>query len=47
MHDRQFERSVAELREMGVRVLYGDGGFVPNQPGQGGPKAYPWHLRGA
>ncbi|MFE9355981.1 flavoprotein [Streptomyces olivaceoviridis] len=41
---RQFERSVAELREMGVRVLYGEGGFVPNQPGQGKPHAYPWHL---
>lgn len=41
---RQFERSVAELREMGVQVLYGEGGFVPNQPGQGKPKEYPWHL---
>lgn len=41
---RQFERSVAELREMGVNVLYGDGGFVPNQPGQGKPKEYPWQL---
>lgn len=41
---RQFERSVAELREMGVDVLYGEGGFVPNQPGQGRPKEYPWHL---
>ncbi len=41
---RQFERSVTELREMGVTVLYGEGGFVPNQPGQGKPKEYPWHL---
>ncbi|MEU9337248.1 flavoprotein [Streptomyces sp. NPDC048290] len=41
---RQFERSVAELREMGVEVLYGEGGFVPNRPGQGKPRAYPWHL---
>lgn len=41
---RQFERSVSELREMGVRVLYGEGGFVPNQPGQGKPKEYPWRL---
>ncbi|GGK63631.1 flavoprotein [Streptomyces flaveus] len=41
---RAFERSVAELRAMGVHVLYGEGGFVPNQPGQGKPKAYPWHL---
>lgn len=41
---RQFERSVAALREMGVDVLYGDGGFVPNQPGSGKPKGYPWRL---
>lgn len=41
---RQFERSVAELREMGVQVLYGEGGFVPNEPGQGRPKEYPWRL---
>ncbi|MGI5414214.1 flavoprotein [Streptomyces chartreusis] len=41
---RQFERSVTELREMGVEVLYGQGGFVPNQPGQGKAKEYPWHL---
>lgn len=41
---RAFERSVAELREMGVQVLYGEGGFVPNLPGQGKPKEYPWHL---
>ncbi|WAZ18994.1 flavoprotein [Streptomyces cinnabarinus] len=42
-HSR-FERSITELRDMGVRVLYGEGGFVPNQPGQGKPKEYPWHL---
>lgn len=41
---RAFERSVEELRAMGVTVLYGEGGFVPNQPGQGKPKTYPWHL---
>lgn len=40
----QFERSVSTLRAMGVRVLYGEGGFVPNEPGQGRPHAYPWHL---
>ncbi|MFG3021370.1 flavoprotein [Streptomyces sp. NPDC048254] len=40
----QFERSVAELRAMGVRVLYGKDGFVPNQPGQGKPEEYPWDL---
>lgn len=38
----QFARSVAELRDMGVQVLYGDGGFVPNEPGTGKPDAYPW-----
>jgi hypothetical protein len=41
---RQFERSVAELRGMGVKVLYGEEGFVPNQPGQGRSEEYPWHL---
>lgn len=41
---RQFERSIKGLRAMGVEVLYGEGGFVPNQPGQGKPKEYPWHL---
>ncbi|MFJ3229569.1 flavoprotein [Streptomyces sp. NPDC086787] len=40
----QFERSVADLRAMGVNVLYGEGGFVPNQPGQGKPEEYPWQL---
>lgn len=40
----QFERSVETLRGAGVRVLYGEGGFVPNQPGQGRPGEYPWHL---
>lgn len=41
---RQFERSVAELRAMGVEVLYGEGGFVPNLPGQGRPNEYPWGV---
>lgn len=41
---RQFERSVAELRAMDVEVLYGEDGFMPNQPGQGKPNEYPWHL---
>lgn len=40
----QFDRSITTLREAGVRVLYGPGGFVPNPPGQGRPEAYPWHL---
>ncbi|WP_247694787.1 flavoprotein [Streptomyces sp. B93] len=40
----QFERSIGALRAMGVRVLYGEGGFVPNEPGQGKPSEYPWDL---
>ncbi|WP_421109425.1 flavoprotein [Streptomyces sp. NEAU-S77] len=40
----QFDASIATLRTMGVRVLYGEGGFVPNEPGQGRPEGYPWHL---
>lgn len=39
---RRFERSVEELREMGVTVLYGEGGFVPNQSGEKRP--YPWEV---
>ncbi|MBQ0867684.1 flavoprotein [Streptomyces smyrnaeus] len=38
----QFARSVETLRRAGVRVLYGEGGFVPNAPGEGHPDAYPW-----
>ncbi|MDG4857493.1 flavoprotein [Streptomyces sp. T-3] len=38
----QFARSIAELRSMGVEVLYGEGGFTPNEPGKGKPEAYPW-----
>lgn len=38
----QFERSVETLRGAGVRVLYGEGGFVPNPPGSGKPSNYPW-----
>lgn len=41
---RQFERSIEELRAMGVQLLYGDSGFVPNQPGQGKPKEFPRAL---
>ncbi|MEV8626506.1 flavoprotein [Streptomyces sp. NPDC051079] len=40
----QFEQSVATLRGAGVTVLYGEGGFVPNQPGQGNSEAYPWRA---
>lgn len=41
-----FGRSVRELRDAGVAVLLGDGGFVPNPPGQGEQKLpdYPWEL---
>ncbi|AZK94949.1 MULTISPECIES: flavoprotein [Streptomyces] len=39
---RRVERSITELREMGVTVLYGDGGFVPNPPGERHP--YPWDI---
>lgn len=39
---RALDRSVAELRGMGVRVLYGEGGFVPNPSGERRP--YPWDL---
>jgi phosphopantothenoylcysteine synthetase/decarboxylase len=39
-------RSIAELRKIGVRVLYGPGEFEPHPPGTGGEKldTYPWHL---
>ncbi|GAA2640764.1 flavoprotein [Streptomyces axinellae] len=40
----QFGRSLATLREVGVRVLYGPGGFEPNEPGRGRPDAFPWRL---
>lgn len=40
----QFDRSIAALREQGVEVLYGEGGFVPNPPGSGKPTAYPWEI---
>ncbi|RCG28028.1 flavoprotein [Streptomyces diacarni] len=40
----QFARSLEVLRGAGVRVLYGEGGFVPNPPGQGRPGAFPWEL---
>ncbi|MGW0648370.1 flavoprotein [Streptomyces umbrinus] len=35
-------RSVAFLRECGVNVLLGEGGFVPHIPKQGDVGAYPW-----
>ncbi|MEV6102601.1 flavoprotein [Nocardia sp. NPDC051981] len=39
---RALDRSIAELREMGVTVLYGEGGFVPNEPGERRP--FPWQV---
>ncbi|MFJ9036027.1 flavoprotein [Streptomyces sp. NPDC102406] len=39
---RALGRSITELREQGVTVLYGEGGFTPNPAGSGKPKAYPW-----
>lgn len=43
---RPFLRSVAELREDGVRVLLGPGEFEPHQPGTGGSRLdkFPWEL---
>ncbi|MCX4844194.1 flavoprotein [Streptomyces sp. NBC_00893] len=40
----QFHWSVDALRSMGVTVLYGPGGFEPNQPGERRPEGFPWHL---
>ncbi|WP_435971964.1 flavoprotein [Streptomyces sp. Qhu_M48] len=40
----QFARSVETLRGAGVRVVYGEGGFVPHEPGQGDPATYPWRA---
>ncbi|MCT9092814.1 flavoprotein [Streptomyces sp. ASQP_92] len=40
----QFDQSVAVLRSAGVTVLYGEGGFVPNQPGERRPDGYPWQI---
>ncbi|MFE1871306.1 flavoprotein [Streptomyces sp. NPDC059496] len=39
---RALDRSLEELREMGVAVLYGPGGFEPNAPGEKRP--YPWGV---
>ncbi|MFE2558328.1 flavoprotein [Streptomyces sp. NPDC059352] len=40
----QFERLIDALRSAGVRVLYGEGGFIPNEAGQGNPATYPWRA---
>ena len=41
-----FKRSIAALREEGVRVLLGEGEFEPHEPGTGGTRidAFPWEL---
>lgn len=41
-----FERSVAELRNAGVQMLYGPNGFQPHPPrtGESALDRYPWHL---
>jgi hypothetical protein len=40
----QFGKSLEVLRQAGVHVLFGPVGFIPNEPGQGRPENYPWHL---
>ncbi len=40
----QFESTLETLRTMGVRVLHGDTGVTPHEPGQGAPPPYPWSL---
>ncbi|MEW1901302.1 MULTISPECIES: flavoprotein [unclassified Streptomyces] len=40
----RFGLSLDILRGAGVRVLYGEGGFVPHEPGQGDPAVYPWRT---
>ncbi|MFF2307810.1 flavoprotein [Streptomyces sp. NPDC058128] len=40
----QWDRSLETLSGAGVRVVYGEGGFVPNEPGQGDPATYPWRA---
>ena len=44
--NRVFLRSVDELRQSGVSVLFGEGGFVPHPPRTGGQamKNYPWRA---
>lgn len=37
-------RSVETLRAAGVKVLLGDGGFVPHRPRHGDVDAYPWQA---
>lgn len=39
-----FDVSVAVLRSAGVKVLFGEGGFVPHEPGEGKRDEYPWQA---
>jgi hypothetical protein len=41
-----FRRGVDSLRDEGVRILLGPGGFEPHPPrtGSGPASAFPWHL---
>lgn len=43
---RPFTNAVESLREEGVRVLLGPGGWVPHPPGTGGERiaSFPWHA---
>lgn len=36
--------SVKTLRDAGITVLLGEGGFVPHQPKHGNPDTYPWQA---
>ena len=44
--NRVFHRSIDELRQSGVTVLYGHGGFMPHAPRTGGSvmDRYPWRA---
>lgn len=38
-----FQRSVADLRAAGVRIIHGPGELEPHAPGTGGTVTFPWH----
>ncbi|MFF0060359.1 hypothetical protein ACFYRC_02215 [Streptomyces sp. NPDC005279] len=40
MQHTQFHQSVSTRRDMGVQMLYGEGGFVPNELGKGRPPVH-------
>lgn len=37
-------RHIETLRQAGVTVLLGEGGFIPHKPRHGDPDTYPWHA---